>query len=467
MRKPIQYQITPRPQIEGISTATIREFRGLNTFDPLSIGDIFLTDMNNLCSIDFPAMSVRPGYSSLGASVGTKVLGLGVWQDKEIHAVFNDGTWRKWTGSAWTTLKSGLDTSAMWSFTNFQGNLDDINLIGCNGVNGLHRYDGSTVQTFGNAPTDLKYVTTYQNRLWGASGKELLACALDRPAEWKLFELTEEDSYGKEIETSRGENINMLSGGLTKLTIGFPNALKELYGGLPSDFNDRLVTEDTGFSSNMAAVTHNGILRFIHDTGLYEYAGGSLPSKEFSEIIRNYPYSANTSSAAGTDGEQLYFQVGDKALIYDSRTDVNVWSVWREINATCFTMFKGDLYFGDNSGRVLKFGGVNDAGIPINWSATLKPFGSGSLAQKLRWYKLWVVADLAVGSTIKVYLSRSVSGDDWELVQSATGTGLGVARILVPVGKYALENWVRIKLEGTGWARIHEVTRQTRQMPLY
>lgn len=464
--KLIQYPITPSQQVEGISLATIREFRGLNTFDPLSIADSFWTDVVNLDSSNFPTATVRPGYTVLGATIGSKVIGLGSWKDTELHAVFNDGTWRKWTGTAWTTLKSGLDTSVPWSFTNFQGNLDDINLIGCNGFNGLHRYDGSTVQTFGNAPADINYITTYQNRLWGASGKELHSCALDRPAEWKLFGGTEEDSYVKDIESDRGENINMLSGGLSKLTIGLPNSLRELFGGLPSDFNDRLVTEDAGFASNRAAVTHDGILRFLHNSGIYEYGGGSLPSKDFYEAIGNYPLSVDSSASSGTDGQSIYFQAAESTLVFDTRTDVYTWNVWKGINATCFIRFKGELYCGDNLGRVLKLSGTTDAGSPINWRGTLKPFSSSTLAQKLRWYKLWVIAELAAGSTMNVYMSRSVNGDDWKLVQTATGNGLGASRILIPVGKYALENWVRVKFEGTGWARLHEFSRQTRPMPL-
>lgn len=61
----------------------------------------------------------------------------------------------KLNNGTWTTVLSGLDTSAEWSFCNFQGNLSGINLIGANGVDPIKRYDGNTAQNLSGAPVDL------------------------------------------------------------------------------------------------------------------------------------------------------------------------------------------------------------------------------------------------------------------------------------------------------------------------
>ncbi|MFX3633718.1 MAG: hypothetical protein ACE3L7_25535 [Candidatus Pristimantibacillus sp.] len=470
----IQYPIPQAQPLGGIAASTVREFKGLNTFDPLSIPDSFFSDSSNMCSRDYPAASVREGYTVLGTPIGTKCTGLGVWEDKKLIGAFNDGTWRVWSGSAWSApifTYSSTDPEAvnrMWSFTNFQGSYPQVNLIGCNGMGGLYRYNGSTAISIAKSPLGSNFVTTYQNRLWVAINKEIQSCALDQPEVWDLFGGTDEDSYRKDIESSRGGLINALSGGLTKLTIGLPNEIRELYGGVPSDFSDRSVTEDLGFSNNQSVVTQEGIMRFLHKSGIYQYAGGLLPSKNFSEVVSNYPYTVDTDSAAGSDGSNLYFSVGDSLLVYDPREGVASWSVWKGIRATCFAQMGGDFYIGDAQGRVVKLGGSTDAGTPINWHATTKPFNNQAASQKSRWYKMWAVVELAAGSSLNVYLSRSVKGDsDWELVQTVNGTGIGVQRVIVPVSKYALENWVRVKIQGTGWARINELTRSTRQMPLY
>lgn len=462
--KPIQYTIPTIQPVDDIERSTTREFRGLNTFDPLSISDSFWTEVSNLDSSSFPATSTRPGYTVIG-SFGTKVLVLAAWKGKEIHAVFNDGTWRKWDGVTWTLLKSGLDTSAEWSFTNYQGAWDGINLVGANGVNGLHRYDGNTVQTFGDAPVNINFLTTYQNRIWGAFGNEIRASRLDNGEKWNHFPGTEEDSYGKTIESDRGENINYLSGKLSKLIIGFPNSFKELYGALPSDFADKLITDDEGFASNRAGVTYNGVMAFMHKTGLYEYSGGVLPDSSFYEIIGKYPIDLSSVSATGSDGTRLFFQAGNDTLVYDTRADINAWNIWKGINATCF-LYTDALYIGDSKGRILRLEGTSDNGAAISWKAVSKVFSSYNLAQRVRWYRLYVVADLAVNSKLDIYLSKSVDGNDWQLMQSVVGNGLGATKILIPIGQYALENYVRIKLEGLGPAKLYEITRQTRALPM-
>ncbi|MEK8128352.1 hypothetical protein WMW72_10600 [Paenibacillus filicis] len=470
MRKPIQYPVSPpRGDYPGIMPPqSVRIFKGLNTFDPLSIDDSFFTDMSNMTLDEYPTLTAGPGYSVLGTPVA-KVLGLGTWKDAELHAVFADGTWRKWNGSAWTTLASGLNTTAEWTFTNFEGNLNAINLIGSNGVDPIKRYDGSTVQNLSGAPTGGNYITTYQNRLWCAVGKEVHACALDRPTEWTTFGGTDEDSYVKDIETSRGENVSFLSGSLSKLTIGTPNSLQELYGGIPKDFNVQIVSESEGFPSNKSAVTADGVMRFINRSGIYSYGGASLPDSDFSDVIKKFITGVDASCVAGSDGTRLYFRIGSRVLIYDTRSEVRSWVAWTGVNVTRFTIFQGELYAGDEAGRVIKLGGTTAGGAPISWRAVTKPFTNNTIAQKQRWLKLWTYWEFAAGSTLNVYLSKSISGDaDWELVQTITGTGEPtMQRIIVPVNKYTLEHHIRIKFEGTGWARMHEYMRQIRQLSIH
>lgn len=464
--KPVQYGPVNYQPLPGLlQPIPIREFKGLNTFDPLTIGDSFFTDMNNMTTDAYPAISTRPGYAVIGA-FGTKVLGMGVWKDRELHAVFNDGTWRRWNGSAWSTLASGLNASADWSFTNFQGNLSDVNLIACNGVDPVKRYDGSSVSNLSGAPQKGKYMTTYQNRLWCAVGKELWACTLDNPTSWDKFTGNLDDSYRKKIESQRGEDINMLSGSLSKLTIGMPGSLHELYGSLPSDFNTKQITEDTGLANHKAAITQEGFMRFMHGTGIYEYGGGMPPEKSFSDIVGKFLSGINAQSVAGSDGRKLYFNIPtDKMLVYDPRSGVQAWSKWSGIQATCFVTIGDKFYIGDARGRVLRLEGTTDAGNAIPWSAESKPFNGGSAAQKMRWYKLWVVIELT--GTMQIHLSPSITGEDWKLVQSLTGGGTQVRRVIIPVASFARENWIRVKFSGSGRVRIHEFTRQTRQLPLY
>lgn len=80
---------------------------------------------------------------------------------------------------------------------------------------------------------------------------------------------------------------------------------------------------------------------------------------------------------------------------------------------------------------------------------------------------MWAVVELT--GSMQIHMSRSVSGDsDWELVQTiAAASTPKVQRVIIPVRQFTLDNWVRIRFSGNGHVRIHEFTRQIRQLPLY
>ncbi|OMC79598.1 hypothetical protein BK125_04780 [Paenibacillus odorifer] len=455
----------PLPGIQ--EPISIRQWQGLNTFDPYSIAESQLTDMSNMSTSDYPALSVRTGFSVLG-TFGSRILGMGAWKS-ELHVIANDGGWHRWNGSTWTTLLTGLDTSAEWSFTVFQGDeWADINLIGVNGIV-AKRYDGSTVVDLAGVPAGAKYITTYENRMWVAFKNEIRACALDQPEKWDLFEGTDEDSYGRVIESTRGENVNMLNGSLTKLTIGMPNSLHELYGGVPSSFVTKLITDNVGVLNNKSVSAQDGIMRIIDQRAIYDYAGGNLPNQEFSQIVGGYLNSMDANTSSGSDPDLMYFRTHtNEIMVYDSRTGVGCWSRWTNIDPTFFLLLDDVMYIGDSLGRVLKLdSSTNDAGSPVSWSFTTKPFTNPTMSQRQRWLKLWLYAEIPVGTTINIYLSTTKDGNDFTLVHTVTGSGSKVERIIIPVRSVVLENTVRVKISGTGSAKIHELVRQIRQLSLF
>lgn len=465
----------PWPTIKQRPPTVQREFRGTDKRDAFSIGASFASDMKNLTSSDYPALKVRPGYTQIGSSIGTKVLGLGVWKDTELHAVFNTGVWAKWNGSTWVTLLSGLSTTAEAYFTNFQGAFSGINLIMSNGVV-TKKYDGSTVSDLANAPAGGKYPTTFQNRVWVAVGNELHASALDNAEIWTDF-TDDSMAYAKDIESPTGETINGLFGELSKLTISFPNSIRKLMGGVPSDFNDQVVSQTLGVENNRTAVTLDGTMYLFNGKGLYSFGGGLSPDKSYSEAVQYYPDNSNTTarnqSAAGSDGKNLYFSIpmdsssAPDTIIEHDRMN-RAFNVWKGISALHFAKMGNDFYIGDASGRVLKMSGTTDNGTAINWHWISKVFTGQSMSQVLRWLRMWITVSLPVGSTMTVYLSKSASGnDDWESVGSITASSsLRKHPIYVQSSKVTNATQIRFKIEGTGPATIHEVAWEQDQLPL-
>lgn len=463
--KVVNYNIPNYQEVSGKGEEVIREFKGLNSYDPLSIPSNFFTDLQNLDFDDYPTLSTRKGFEWIHTSTH-KAIGVGVWKGIELHVIRENGVWESYNGTTWKEIKTLMDSSAPYSFTNFQGNLSDINLFICNGSSGLYKYDGTTASTYGDAPSDINFITTYQNRLWGASsGNQIHACALDDAQHWQQFNGDQSDSFFKTIESERGESITMLNGGLSKLVIGMNNSVRELYGGLPQDFSDRIVSEEVGFISNSTNTTHNGTLYGIHDTGIYSYSGGTLPNKNEYDIVSKFDFNLKNSVCAINYNNDILFSIDNNILLLDKKTYVNSWTLFNGINAEFFGNMKNELYI--TSGiYTFKWKGDNDNSSPINYSLTTKVFNNNSIANKQRLYKVYITAVITSGSVMRIHLSNSIEGNDWELVNTVVGSGSEVKRILVPVGKFALENFIRLKIEGSGYIKLYEINRQFRTLPL-
>lgn len=467
------------PPVRSRPPEVQREFRGIDKREIFSLSEPFSTDEINLGSDYYPALIVRPGSLTLGA-VGTRVLGLGIWKDTEIHAVFNDGTWRKWTGSAWSAaLASGLNTSAEWSFANFKGNLAQISLIGTNGVDAPHVYDGTAVTTLATAPDTLNYIEQYADRLYGAVGNDLKFTAYRMANDWTAVNGDDADSGYITIETPNGETITGIKASSSHVTVFKPSSIHELFGTSPNDYRMIQVCKGIGMANNKHAVNIGGILYFIDVTnpGIYQYDGGNLPSKAFSEPVRWYIESINQAakmaSCVGTDGNKLYIGIPingvtpDTILVYDFRA--KAWNVWTGFTPLFFAKMGVEWFMGDAAGRVKKLGYQNaDDGQNITWRRVSIPYSAQSLSQKLRLMRAWFTATVYAGSTFNVYISKQEKGDsDWTLLKSISAQSTLInTPIYVPTSIAANATWIRVKIEGTGPMEVKEFARDMQAMPV-
>lgn len=462
--------------LSGISNPIpIRTFDGVYKPDDegFNLSESLFAELINFSPDEYPAITTRPGYSVIGNIGSGPILGFGVWKDTELHAIFADGSWRKYNSvSGWTVLATGLSTSAEWSFCNFKGNLSDINLIGANGIDPIKRYDGSTVQDLTNAPAGGNYIDTQANRLYCAVGNTIKFSALAKPSDW-----TTVDDAGEIVhETSDGETINGLKAGNGNVTVFKSSSTYELYGKGPTSYALEKIAADIGATGNKAVTVHDDVLPFISIDGLYQYAGGLRPKKEFSFAVNQFMISTDksqlTKSVAGSDGQYLYFGIPlgpatqvNRILQYDPQR--GNWYTWDNIAITQMIRMGSQLYIGDATGRVLRVEGTSDGGNAITSTAITKPFTNDSIARKQHWFKLWVVASIPTGSSLSIYVSTTANGNDWTLAKTLTAASdIQYKQILVPTNRIAAANSVRLKLVGTGPVTIHEITRQFRQLPM-
>lgn len=455
-------------EIAGVQQPKIiRQFEGISTLDPFSIEDNVMVVNKNISSKGYPTAAVREGYITLDGVSG-KTAGLGAYKNERLVALIG-GQCLSWSGSSWTTVASGLNTDKKWSFTNYKGNFADVSLIMANGVNPVKVYDGSSLTDLANAPANMNYVVSHDNRLYGAVKNELHYSALRKATDWT----TVDESGHLVIENNGGEEITGVVSGTGKIVVFMPHSIHELYGKGPHNYQMQVISEVTGCVSHHTAVLVNGILYFLSHDGIHRYGGGAAPRKDFSLQVQEYVDRVNvkawSEAVAGTDGERYYISlpldnstVPNITLEFDPR--FNTWNVWDYgFTPTAYGWIEDRIFVGAVESRVVEMGGATDAGNPTPFLLQTKPFSFNSLAANNRLYRLWVVADIPQGASLTISISNKKDGNDWMAVKTLTANAdLTNEPIIIPVTMSVFANWVRIKLEGHGKVVIHEITRQER-----
>ncbi len=449
------------------SPNVIRKFEGVSTIDPFSIDDSMMVRIKNMTSKGYPAAKVRDGFKQLG-SVPGRTTGLGAFKGERLVAV-SGGQFQSWSGNAWNNIASGLSATGKWSFANFKGDFPDVSLVASNGVDPVKVFDGSSLTNLSGAPSGMNYIVSHDNRLYGAVGNELHYSGLRKPTDWT----TVDESGHIVIENNGGEKISGLIGSTGKIVAFMPHSIHELYGKGPHNYQMQLISDEIGCVSHHSAVQVGGNLYFLSHDGIYRYSGGATPKKDFSLPVQAYVDRVNTKawaeSVAGTDGERYYISlpidgstVPNITLEYDPR--FQTWNVWDYgFTPSAYGRIEDRIYVGGVENRVIEIGGTTDAGVAVPFLLETKPFSFGSLAAHNRLFRLWVVADVPIGSTVNVSISSEKEGDSWTLLRTLTAANSLVnEQILVPVEKAFFNNWVRIKVDGNGPVTIHEITRQER-----
>lgn len=454
--------------LQGVrSPQSIRTFKGVNTLDSLSIEEEFSVNNKNISTKQYPAAGVRAGFENLGTLTGV-VQGFMVWKETELHAIVN-GSWLKWNGTSWTSLASGLSTTAKPTYTNFKGNFTDYRLLMANGVDPVKMYDGTTVSNLPSAPAGMNYIVSHDNRVYGAVKNALHFSALRKASDWT----TVDESGQINIEDGAGEDITCLVAGTGHVVAFTRQATHELYGTNPGNYRLQVISEEIGCMTHQSAVMISGTLFFLSHDGIYRYNGGTAPRKDFGTSMQvlfdKLTPSATKNAVGGTDGERYYlsFPVNgatkpNVTIEYDPVFDVfNYWNFGSTPSA--YTEIKDEMYVGFEESKAVKMGGTTDGGTPTSFSIETVPFSYSTLAAKNRLYRLWIMADMPTGSSINVYISNEKQGENWKLMKTFNATSsLQTQQILIPVTDSFFNHWVRVKIEGVGKVVIHEIARQER-----
>ncbi|MNW49836.1 hypothetical protein D3C74_272700 [compost metagenome] len=447
-----------------VKTAVVTIADGFNqAVEPIEIKDSQCTESINVDSLLYPTLQVTDGYTLFSQHTGyinRLFKFLGVWY------VGNGKGLYKLVGSTWTAVYEydNENNDRLWKIAMF---FDGSKLYILDGALPLQQYDGTTLTPVSGAPSQSSFLATHSNRFYLANIHDnLLSFSGLRDAnDWSST-----DKYvgtGKiTVETPDGEKPSGLTAFANHVILFKKYTMHKLFGEDSTNFN---MTQPYGVGcvSHLSIVPTRDSLYWLGPDGFYDYMGGSAPIK-ISDPIKNYiarvkPVTAH-HCCAGTDGRFIYLSLamdGSVTPTITLRYDIQGGRWWpMSFVATSYYLDGQTLYFGTFTGQIYKMGGNDFAGTPINWSIETKPFSEDDETVRKTINRLFIVADIEPGSTLNVAYAGGTEGGTWSQVYTTSnGTG-AIQSIRIPVIVRTPETWYRLKLSGTGKAKVHRIIRE-------
>lgn len=437
---------------------------GLNqSVESIEIKDSQTTSVINMDSSLYPTVQVSEGHSLFLQHTGyinRFFMFLGYWYCGNEKGMY------KYTGSGWSPVYeySDANNNRLWDAAMF---FDGSKLYFIDGSLQLRQYDGSSLTTLSSAPANSSFLTTHANRFYLANRNDNLLSysGLRDASDW-----TSTNKYtgtGKiTVETPDGEKPTGLTSFSNHVIMFKKYTMHKLFGEDSTNFVMTLPYA-VGCISDRSIVATRDSLYWLGPDGFYDYMGGSKPVK-ISDPIKNYIANINMDYAqhcvSGTDGRFVYLSLvtgsatlPNVTLKYDIQT--GAWWVMGFV-ATSYYLDGQQLYFGTSDGKIMKMGGNTYNGNQMSWFIETKPFSEGDETARKAIHKLWIVGDIEVGSTLNVAYAGGTEGGTWNTVKTMTnGTGM-IQSIRIPVIVRTPEIWFRLKLWGTGKAKIHRIIRE-------
>ena len=321
---------------------------------------------------------------------------------------------------------------------------------------------------------DMDFVIESGNRLWGckygyADGKtvnEIYASKLGDFKNWNCFMGISTDSYAASCGTD-----GQWTGAITHL--GYPlffkeNCLHKVYGTAPSSYQIQTTAcrgVQKGSGKSLAIV--NEVLYYKSRGGVCAY-DGSLPT----EISAAFGGESYSDAVGGGHRNKYYISMQDSGgtwhlFVYDTR--LGVWHREDTTHAEAWCSCRDEMYYIDAADKkirtVLGSGTAETAAIP--WKAETGTIvaltGSTKYPDRIadRKYvgRMLIRMALETGSTVHAYIEYDSSGA-WEKLWSMTGKNLRTFSF--PVRPHRCDHF-RLKLEGTGGAKIYSITKTLEQ----
>lgn len=306
---------------------------------------------------------------------------------------------------------------------------------------------------------DLKYLCENENRLWGCDDETIYASKPGDVYNWNVFDGLETDSWAV-TPGSAGPFTGCIS------YRGFPvffkeNIIYKVYGSLPSEFQcmgSATLGLKEGSAGSLAVAAET--LFYLSNSGIMAYTGG-MP-QPIGEVFGTKRFA---KAIAGSDGLKYYASMTDTAgdtFLYVYDTQRGLWHKEDDSRVIAFVRSGGILHCLNDRGEVWTVGTVpvapeeSAAEKPIAWEAEFADFTEDS-PNKKGISKIQIRLELEQGSSVKVWLQTDSDGV-WRLITELRCSGKKRSYYL-PVVPRRCDHY-RLKLTGTGAAKIYSITRE-------
>jgi len=288
----------------------------------------------------------------------------------------------KWTGSAWQSIKTGLQ-SGRFSYINYQKGLTEI-IILTNGIDAMFKWDGVTFQDLGGAPFTPKgtSVSLHYERVWVTGNRaepNMVYFSKDmNPDYWE-----EVDPLGPDPEADAGGNVDIptwdggvnigLSTIFDDVVIFKTYSLWKILGTYPGQYEKIRIHSSSGAIAQRSIVDGGIICLFLSMDGVFVYNGvqASSISHAIKDVIKNMN-KAYRDKAVGVFYNNRYILAipegtnTENSTIVDYDTLTQQWDVMRGFNVNSFLIYNDTLLFSNNAGYILEYDKGNDFdGVPI------------------------------------------------------------------------------------------------------
>lgn len=220
------------------------------------------------------------------------------------------------------------------------------------------------------------YIETHLNRVWTLEGNTLRFSVLDTSVDEENFNDwdTSNNSGAIIIPAGHGDSGTGLYSLNGYLYIFQRNAIWEIFGTSPTNFELRNISNEIGMINKRSLVEYDRYLIFLSDKGIYLFDGANLKNLSDGRVNTLIESWANKTSPAATLWENRYIlaytptgqSTNSEALFYDMTRDIfgkvegvyiNEWSNWNGGSDT------GEVYFiASNQGAIYRWdvGGHDD-----------------------------------------------------------------------------------------------------------